>query len=233
MEKSMNKVTIAVVALLAGGAAIGAYKTGFGTPYAEVVSSTPVTVKEPVYGDVLAVQPVTQLVQGTEQVCNNVTVEKRRPERFGNKDGAVAGAVVGALIGSQIGGGKGKTAATVAGAVGGGFAGREIDRRHTGGQTYTETERQCASQPTSHQQTVGFDVQYRTEDGQVLTRRESSKPGERLLLGEKDVVVGYDVAWKYKEQSGVIRMDEKPGDRLPMQDGAILVAAKPAHTANR
>lgn len=228
----MNKATIAIVALLAGGVAIGAYKTGFSTPYADVVSATPVTVKEPVYGDVVAVQPVTQLVQGTEQVCTDQVVEKRRPERFGNKDGAVAGAVIGGLIGSQIGGGKGKTAATVAGAVGGAYAGREVDRRHVGGQTYTETERVCHNEPTSHQQTVGYDVQYRAEDGQVLTRRESAKPGERLLLGEKDVIVGYDVAWKYKEQSGVIRMDEKPGERLPMQDGAILVAAKPASPPN-
>ncbi len=228
----MNKATIAIVALLAGGAAIGAYKTGFGTPYAEVVSATPVTVKEPIYGDVVAVQPVTQLVQGTEQVCTDQVVEKRRAERFGNKDGAVAGAVVGGLIGNQIGGGKGKTAATVAGVVGGAYAGRAIDRRHQGGQTYTETERVCNNQPTSHQQTVGYAVQYRTEDGLVLTRRETATPGERLLLGEKDVIVGYDVAWKYKEQSGVIRMDEKPGERLPMQDGAILVAAKPASPPN-
>jgi uncharacterized protein YcfJ len=229
----MNKATIAVVALLAGGAAIGAYKTGFGTPYAEVVSATPVTQTEPVYGDVISATAVTQVVQGSEQVCNDVAVEKRRPERFGNKDGAVAGAVIGGLLGHQIGGGKGKTAATVAGAVGGAYAGREIDRRHQGGERYTEMERQCHSEPTSHQQTVGYDVRYRTEDGQELTKREQAKPGDRILLGEKDVIVGYDVAWKYKEQSGVIRMDQKPGDRLPMQDGAILVAAKPADSANR
>ena len=228
----MNKATIAIVALLAGGAAIGAYKTGFGTPYADVVSSTPVTVKEPVYGDVVAVDAVTQTVQGSKQVCTNQTVERRRPERFGNKDGAIAGAVVGALIGNQVGGGDGRKVATVAGAVGGAYAGREIDRRHVGGERYTETERVCHNEPTSHQQTIGYDVQYRTEDGQVLSRREQSKPGERLLLGEKDVIVGYDVAWKYKEQSGVIRMDQPPGERLPMQDGAILVAAQPAPTAN-
>jgi uncharacterized protein YcfJ len=233
LETPMNRTTIAVVALLAGGAAIAAYnQSGFGTPYADVVSATPVTVKEPVYGDVLAVQPVTQVVQGTQQVCTDQVVTKRRAERFGNKDGAVAGAVVGGLIGSQIGGGKGKTAATVAGVVGGAYAGREIDRRHQGGQTYTDTERVCRNEPTSSTQTVGYDVQYRTEDGQTLTRRESSKPGERLLLGEKDVTIGYDVAWRYKEQTGVIRMDELPGERLPMQDGAILVAAKPASPPN-
>jgi uncharacterized protein YcfJ len=224
----MNKLTIGAIAVLAAGAAVGAYKTGFGQQYADVVSSTPITVKEPVYGDVVAVEPVTQLVQGSQQVCADQQVTKRRAERFGNKDGAVAGAVVGGLIGSQIGGGKGKTAATIAGAVGGAYAGREIDRRHEGGETYTETERVCHDEPISRQQTVGYDVQYRTEDGQVLTKREQAKPGERLLLGEKDVIVGYDVQWKYKDQSGVIRMDEKPGERLPMQDGAILVAAKPA-----
>ena len=228
----MNKPTIALIALLAAGSAFGAYQIGFGPQYADVVSATPVTVKEPVYGDVLGVTPVTQLVQGTQQVCHDEVVTKRRAERFGNKDGAVAGAVVGGLIGSQIGGGKGKTAATVAGVVGGAYAGREIDRRHQGGQTYTDTERVCSNQPTSREQTVGYDVQYRAEDGQTLTRRESAKPGQRLLLGEKDVVIGYDVAWKYKEQSGVIRMDEKPGERLPMQDGAILVAAKPAASPN-
>jgi uncharacterized protein YcfJ len=227
-----NKLTIAIAALLAGGVAIGAYKTGFGTPYADVVSSTPVTVKEPVYGEVLATNPVRQTVQGSEQVCNDQVVEKRRAERFGNKDGAIAGAVVGALIGSQVGGGDGRKVATVAGAVGGAYAGREIDRRHEGGQRYTETQRVCHSEPTSHQQTIGYDVQYRTEDGQVLTRREASKPADRLLLGEKDVIVGYDVAWKYKEQSGVIRMDQPPGERLPMQDGAILVAAKAAPAVN-
>ena len=52
------------------------------------------------------------------------------------------------------------------------------------------------------------------------------------LVRSGQSVIGYDVAWKYKEQSGVIRMDDKPGDRLPMQDGAILVAAKPASPPN-
>ena len=228
-----NKTLIVIGALLAAGVAIGAYKTGFGQQYADVVSSTPVTVKEPVYGDVVGVDAVTQTVQGSRQACVDQTVERRRAERFGNKDGAVAGAIIGGLIGHQVGGGKGRTAATVAGAVGGGFAGREIDRRHTGGQRYTTTERVCHQEPTSHEQTIGYDVQYRTEDGQVLTRREASRPGERLLLGEKDVVVGYDVAWKYKEQSGVVRMPQAPGQRLPMQDGAILVAAEAAPAQNR
>ena len=139
----MNKTVLAVLAgVLVGGGAIAAYQQ-FSTPYAEVVSSTPITEKEPIYGDVISATAVTEMRTGSRQVCEDVAVEKRRPERFGNKDGAVIGAVAGALIGSQVGGGDGKKLATVAGAVGGGLAGREIDRRHVGGERYTEIEQQC------------------------------------------------------------------------------------------
>ena len=68
-------------------------------------------------------------------------------------------------------------------------------------------------------------MQYRTEDGQTLSRRESKNPGNRLLLGTEDVVTGYDVKWRYEDKTGSLRMDENPGERLPIQDGVILVAA--------
>ena len=136
----MNKTVLAVLAgVLVGGGAIAAYQN-LSTPYAEVVSSTPITEKEPIYGDVISSTAVTEMRTGSRQVCEDVVVEKRRPERFGDKDGMVAGAVVGGLLGNQVGGGDGKKLATVAGAVGGAFAGRELDRRHTGGARYTELE---------------------------------------------------------------------------------------------
>ena len=224
----MNKtITFTAVGLLVAGVAFAAYKAGsFGPQYAEVISAQPITIKQDVYGDVIAVDAITKTVTGSEKVCQNQTVERRKAERYGNKDGAVVGAVVGGLIGNQIGGGDGRKVATVAGAVGGGFAGREIDERHVGGQKYTETERVCHNEATSGVKTVGYDVQYRTQDGQTLSRRESKKPGERLLLGTEDVVIGYDVKWRYEDKTGSLRMDEKPGERLPMQDGVILVAAQ-------
>jgi uncharacterized protein YcfJ len=223
----MNRImTTAIVTVLAGGVAVGAYKSGLVTPYADVVSSTPVTIKEPVYGDVLASTAVSQTVNSSEQVCENKTVQKRAPERFGTKDGTIIGAVVGGLIGSQFGGGSGRALATAGGAVAGGFAGHEIDEHHHGGRLYTSSERVCRNEPTSQEKIIGYDVRYRTEDGQVLTRREDSDPGMRLWLGDKDVIVGYDVNWRYKDQTGTIRMDEKPGDRLPMSNGAIVVANK-------
>ena len=218
----MNKTVLAAVAgMLAAGGAIAAYQT-FATPYADVVSSTPIIEKEPIYGDVVSSTAVTEMRTGSRQVCEDVAVEKRRPERFGDKDGMVVGAVVGGLLGTQVGGGAGKKLATVAGAVGGAYAGREIDRRHTGGQKYTEIEQQCRTVTEPREEVIGYDVQYR-RDGEVSTTRVDSKPRAQLLLGERDKVVGYDVTWQYEGQTGSLVMDQDPGKRLPIKDGVIAV----------
>lgn len=231
----MNKaLAVTAVGVLAAGATFAAYKTGaIGPQYADVLSANPITIKQDVYADVLNTTPVTRVVNGTREVCENKQVERRRAERFGNKDGAVIGAVVGGLIGNQIGGGDGRKLATVAGAVGGGYAGREIDRRHTGGKRYTETQRICRTEDTSNLKTIGYDVQYRMEDGQVLTRRESEKPGDRIWMGQKDVVTGYDVTWRYREKVGSLRMGEKPGQQLPIKNGVIVVDYQDNQTAKR
>ncbi|MCX7033727.1 MAG: glycine zipper 2TM domain-containing protein [Arenimonas sp.] len=218
----MNKTVLAVLAgMLAGGGAIAAYQT-FSTPYAEVVSSTPITETQPVYGDVISSVAVTEMRTGSREVCEDQVVEKRREERFGDKDGMVVGALVGGLLGNQVGGGSGKKVATVAGAVGGAYAGREIDRRHTGGQKYTEVEQVCRTVTEPREEVIGYDVEYRS-DGQVARKRLDEKPGEQILLGEKEVVVGYDVTWSYDGQTGNLMMDQDPGDRLPIKDGVIVV----------
>jgi uncharacterized protein YcfJ len=231
----MNKTAVITMAgLLTAGASVAAYKAGnFGPQYATVTSATPITIKQDIYGEVLGVNPVTQVVSGTREVCEDQLVEKRRPERFGNKDGTVIGAVVGGLLGNQVGGGNGKKLATVAGAVGGGFAGREIDRRHVGGAKYTENQRTCRTVDTSKVKTIGYDVQYRSQDGQALVRREDKKPGEQLWLGEKDVITGYNVTWRYQEKVGNLRMAEQPGERLPIEDGVIMLPTEASQTAKR
>jgi uncharacterized protein YcfJ len=220
----MNKTVLAVLAgMLVGGGAIAAYQN-LATPYAEVVSATPILEKEPIYGDVVSATAVTRVREGTREVCRDVTVEKRREERFGNKDGAAIGAVVGGLVGSQVGGGSGKTLATVAGAVGGGFAGREVDRRHVGGERYTETQQQCETVSEPREEVVGYDVQY-TSEGVTTSTRLDEKPGARILLGERDRVVGYDVTWRHDGQTGTLVMDQDPGERLPIENGVIVGSA--------
>ncbi len=227
----MNKTVLAVLAgVLVGGGALAAYQ-GLSTPYAEVLSSTPITEREPIWGDVISSQAVTEVRTGTREVCNDVAVERRRPERFGNKDGAVIGAVVGGLIGNQVGDGNGRRLATVAGAVGGGFAGREIDRRHEGGQRYTAIERQCQTVSEPREEVIGYDVRYR-RDGEELTTRVDEKPGAQVLLGERDRIVGYEVDWRYEGQTGTVVMDEDPGERVRIENGTVAGAriadARPA-----
>lgn len=220
----MNKTVLAVLAgMLAGGGAIAAYQT-FATPYAEVVSSIPITEKEAIFGEVVSSTPITEMRTGAREVCEDRVVEKRRPERFGDKDGMVVGAVVGGLLGNQVGGGDGRKLATVAGAVGGAYAGREIDRRHEGGKRYTEVEHVCQTVTEPREEVVGYDVTYRSE-GELGSTRVDKKPGAQIQLGERDKIVGYDVTWRYEGQTGTIRLPEDPGDRLPVKDGAIAVAA--------
>lgn len=219
----MNKTILAVlVGVLAGGGAIAAYQN-YATPYAEVVSATPITEKEAVYADVVAVEPVTETRNVSRQVCEDVAVERRRPERFGNRDGAVIGAVVGGLVGNQVGDGNGRRLATVAGAVGGGYAGRNIDRNHQGGQRYTAYEKQCRSVSEPREEVIGYDVQYR-RDGDLATTRVEDKPGAQIQVGERDRIVAYDVTWRYDGQTGSLEMADDPGDRLPVKDGVIVVA---------
>ena len=229
----MNRnLTVALVAILGTGAAIGAYRTGvIGPQYAQVVKATPITVTEPIYADVTDVVPITQTSDVPEKVCNNQTVQVRQPERFGNKDGTIAGALIGGLVGNQIGGGDGRKLATVAGVVGGGYAGREIDRRHQGGRITSETQRVCHTETRQKSTTVGYEVQYQM-DGRVLSKRVSKNPGDQIWLGERDKVIGYDVDWQYRDRTGSLRMDSKPGERLLMKDGAIVVA-DPRSTADR
>lgn len=218
-----TKTLIAVGVVLAAGAAVGAYNV-FGPTYADVVAAEPIVVKEPILANVLSATPITEMVTGSREVCDDRQVERRAAERYGDKDGTVVGAVVGGLLGNQVGGGKGRTVATVAGAVAGGYAGREIDRNHTGGRRYTETVTDCRTVSEPRQQVVGYEVQYAMA-GEVKSLRLDEKPGDSIQLGERDKIVGYDVRWTYEGQSGTVRTVEKPGDRLPIKDGVIIVAS--------
>lgn len=219
----MNKTILAVAAgMLVGGGAIAAYQA-YATPYAEVLSSTPITEKEEIWADVVAAEPIVELRTGERQVCEDRVVEVRQPERFDDKDGMVVGAVVGGLLGNQVGKGNGRKLATVAGAVGGAYAGREIDRRHVGGKKTTEIQQVCQTITEPREEVVGYEVTYRSE-GELGSQRTDRKPGEQLLLGERDKIVGYNVTWRYEGQTGELVMAQEPGDRLPVENGVIAVA---------
>ena len=197
-----------------------------GIEYADVVAVEPVNEKQALYATVIGSDPIseTSTVSSPREVCEDVVVQERLPERDGNVGGTVAGALIGGLVGNQVGGGNGKKLATVAGAVGGGYVGNRVDRNHVGGRVVERVDRQCrtVSDTSQSSRVVGYNVTYRNPDGTTGTMRTGSKPGSRISLGNEDQVVGYDVTYRDDGQQQTVRMDDKPGDRLPVIDGQVM-----------
>jgi len=159
------------------------------------------------------------------EVCVDVVVADRMPERDGSGGGTVAGAVIGGLVGNQIGGGNGRKLATVGGAVAGGMIGNRVDRNHVGGQVVNRTERRChtTSSTSSSSRTVAWNVTYRNPDGTTGTMRTDRKPGDRIALGSEDIPVAYDVTYRYDGREATVRLPDRPtGDRLPVVDGQVV-----------
>jgi uncharacterized protein YcfJ len=194
--------------------------------YADVVDVDPVRKSSPRYASVIDVDPVreTSTTSAPREVCNDVVVQDRLPERDGNVGGTVAGALIGGLVGNQVGGGNGRKLATVAGAVGGGLVGNRVDRNHVGGRVVERVDRQCRTVTDTSQssRTVGYTVTYRNPDGTVGTQRMSSRPGSRIRVGTDNPVVGYDVTYRYEGAEHTVRMDERPAARLPVVDGRVV-----------
>jgi len=225
-----------------GGVAIGAYhnsrdtdptaaagvagEEARGLDYAEVVGVTPVTEKAELFATVIGSEPVRETTTSSSprQICEDVVVQERLPERDGNVGGTVAGAVIGGLVGNQVGGGNGRKLATAAGATAGGMIGNRVDRNHVGGRVVERVDRQCRTvQDTSQSsQVVAWNVTYRNPDGTTGTMRTGDKPGDRISLGTEDRTIGYDVTYRYDGNQQTVRLQDDPGDRLPVIDGEVM-----------
>ncbi len=194
--------------------------------YAEVVNVTPITEREPLYAAVIGSEPIREsnTTSTPQQVCEDVVVRERLPERDGNVGGTVAGALIGGLVGNQVGGGNGKKAATLGGAVAGGFIGNRVDRNHVGGQVVNRTDRRCrtVNSSSTSSRTVAWNVTYRNPDGTTGNMRTESKPGNRIALGDGQRTVGYDVSYRLDGRTHTVRMDERPGSQLPVIDGQVV-----------
>jgi uncharacterized protein YcfJ len=194
--------------------------------YADVVNVKELTEKQPLYATVIGSEPVkeTSTTSKPREVCEDVVVQERAPERDGNVGGTVAGAIIGGVLGNQVGSGSGRKAATVAGAAAGGYIGNRVDRNHVGGKVVERTETKChtVSDTSTSSKTVAYNVTYRNPDGTTGTMRTGSKPGNQIRLGTEDEVIGYDVTYRYNGAEQTIRMDEKPGDKLPVVNGQVV-----------
>jgi len=216
-----------------------AVASGKGLEYADVVKVDPITQKEKVYATVIGTEAVreTTTTNTPHEVCQDVVVQERQPERDGNVGGTVVGAVIGGVLGNQVGGGNGRKVATAAGAVAGGVIGNQVDKRHVGGKVVERTERQCHTENATAESSrvTGYNVTYRNADGTTGTMRMDSKPGERIAMGNADKVIAYNVTYRYDGEEKTVRLDDKPAsDRLPVIDGQLVTqTAATDSSANR
>ena len=211
--------------------------TGGKLDYAEVTNVVPVTEKQKLYAQVIGTDPVreTSTVSTPKEECNDVVVQEQAPRRDPrNIGGTVGGAAAGGLIGNQVGSGNGRKLATIAGAIGGAFAGRAIEQHHAENKMISRTEHQCHTVTSTSQSSrvVAYNVTYRNPDGTTGTMRVGSKPGSRISLGNTDKTIGYKVTYRYDGQENTIRMDHKPGDRLPVVDGQVVTQVASADGSN-
>jgi uncharacterized protein YcfJ len=195
--------------------------------YAQVINVVPINERQKLYAQVIGTDPVreTSTTSTPHEECNDIVVQEQAPRRDPrNIGGAVAGAVIGGLLGNQVGDGKGRQLATIGGAVGGGFAGRAIERYHGEHKIIDRTERQChtVSSTSRSSRVTAYNVTYRNPDGTTGTMRTGSKPGSRIALGSQNQAIGYNVTYSYNGQERTVRMDHKPGDKLPVIDGQVV-----------
>jgi uncharacterized protein YcfJ len=172
MNKSLITGLVAGLVVATAGGAVAGYKFLRGPQYAEVVD----------------VKPVDKTIRTPRQECHEVQVTQQAPTRDPHRiTGSVVGAVVGGVLGNQVGGGNGKTVAKIAGAAAGGYAGNRIQKGMQERNTVTTTEQRCETVYDSHQERIGYDVQYRLgeEEGTV---RMSHDPGERIPVQDGKLV---------------------------------------------
>lgn len=114
-----------------------------------------------------------------------------------SKTPEILGAIIGGVIANQVGkrgGGKARDVATVAGAVLGGSIGHDIKRNNR--------EARYGGRSNRHQP-----VAYETVQRCEIT--------ERLI--DKQHVVAYDVAYKYRGSVFHTQMDQRPGDKIKLK----------------
>jgi uncharacterized protein YcfJ len=165
--RTLNTTLIAALCAVSGAAQAGHGRGDGFTTRARVVASTPVfdTVNQP-----------------RRECWTETTGYETRSYRDGyNTGGAILGAIAGGLIGSTVGKGDGKVVAAAAGAATGAVVG---DRWNTGS-TRTESvpiqEERCRTVDNFVQVVSGYDVRYRFQGREYLTRLPYD-PGKWLTL---------------------------------------------------
>jgi uncharacterized protein YcfJ len=158
--KTMRPTVQQAAAVAAVMSSVALAQSAQAAEYANVVSSTPVTVSMPV----------------SRQVCSEgQQLVQTRPSGAG----ALIGAVAGGLIGHGVGGGFGRAAATGVGAVAGAVVGDQVEANST--PATAVPVRRCQMATTYENRVVGYDVMY-DYAGQRYSTRMARDPGKQMAV---------------------------------------------------
>jgi len=149
-------------------AAIAACAAAHATEFANVVSSTPVTVSVAV--------PRQQCSDGQQLV-------QQRPSGAG----AVLGAIAGGVIGHNVGNGFGRAAATGLGVVTGAIVGDQVEAANS--PVAEVPVRRCQMVSSYENRVVGYDVIYEYA-GQRYSTRTARDPGRQLAVSVQPTETG-------------------------------------------
>ena len=174
MDKSMIK------GMAVGGIAMVVLGTGAVTGYK--------ALQKPDFAEVISTKEIVETVVTPHERCEDVVVRHQAPVKDENRiAGSVVGGLAGGLLGSAVGGGNGNTLATVAGAAAGGYAGNQVQKNMQEKDVVTSTERRCKTVNEKSQKVVGYNVTYRL-DGKEGVTKMSFKPGPTLPVKDGQVV---------------------------------------------
>lgn len=115
-----------------------------------------------------------------------------------------------------------RIAGTVAGALIGGVLGNQV-----GGGTGKKLATVAGAAAGGY---AGNKVQKNMQEKDTYTTYEKRC---QTVNESKVKVIGYDVSYQLGEEIGSVRMDHKPGTRIPVKDGQLVLAAQPASAPPR
>ena len=149
------------------------------------------------FARVISAQPIYETVEVDEgrEVCSNQRVNYAQQDyrQHRSESGSVLGAIIGGVIGNQFGSGNGRAAATVAGVA----LGSAVARDAQNSSRYNHDRRY-----TSRTERIcEYQPNYRTE-------RQ---------------IVGYDVRYDYKGQTGRTTTRNQPGQTIRVQVAVTVI----------
>jgi len=167
-------------------ALIAALFTASGAAQADRRLDDEMTVRAPVVASV----PVYDIVNEPRRECWTETTgyETQTYRNASGPGGAILGAIAGGLIGSTVGKGDGRVAAAAVGAATGAVVGDRWNGRGVTTESRPTQVERCAIHDNTRQVLIGYDVRYRFNGREFMTRLPYD-PGEFLKLN-----VSYSIA---------------------------------------